>query len=658
MARLLILSILFVYTAILSASDKINLSESITTKHLSFDIIEDQGSSTYIINSDKIQRCTLSFWTLPAYYIEGRYSTYSIIVNGNRMEDVISFRQSGWQQVHTESNNILLNKGENRVVFISNGRDIPQIRDIKINSRVNLNNTPLKINTPNPFSLADSSYALHPFYRPGVKINVLYNYTFYIPVFFKAGETASFYAPTKSDPAFGIYESSTDFQLYFFHENPNLFSDSYSSNNKYLYQSVNIEHTGVYYVLVEAKLKDQTTIVNPFVSLRINSMLYRYNPVSSTNLEVLKENLDQNVVVSSRDSCYNIFTVNPRTSSSYIDKADPCLWLKKRIGIKEIVVAYNDDNKIYSDCDWGKNARIRTYLDDNAEYNVFLSSANPIYSDNELCDVYHSFWNNLVREPDDLFEHFPNLKYEDAIESDNNDYTLTGHGYNCYAWTGGINAMDVYPSEKDENYAWFDAYYNNEEVQCVYMRFSRPGYSLKYTREGVTDDNAIVDIWGTIDSINNMKILHGSIRNYASDGIPHGYAWESKIGVAYPRIFHPRYALSANKTTPGYGKVLFSYRIADDQVRNLSSEVSMAASIADNVWRIENIYLTDEEIALLDFEVNKISTLKTDEFNRRYNQWKDYAKKYLYGSSLLCFRECDEYRSLLGYVKKILKQLI
>ena len=605
----------------------------------------EKGVTSYTVYSGEAKVCDISFLASPAEDTDGNFTLYSIKVNGSELPEKITFSEPGWQEAHTSGKAVTLNKGDNTVSFTSNNRSIPQVKSIEIFiSKKRIAPFPYtsfaeKGSTGERSNLSNSAQAraYKPIYRPGVSINQTYSYTFSMPVYYKEGDRFTFYGPAKDDPKYGYDESTVEYNVYLFHENPELYSESQASSGKYMFWEASIPYTGLYYLLIETKYPGEWGSVSFLLD---NKYWYRYSFVSNTALGVYKEAPMGYIYVSDSDSEYNIFTVNGRSGSSYND-TDPCLWLKRYNPEtdKETIVAYNDNNDTPSNFDWGTNARIRMKLSDRESYNALLSSSYPSYFQSDTCDIYHSFWNTPTLYPEGYQNPFPYLKKEDAIESYINDVD-----FNCIAWTCGDIYTWLWPNSDDQYLKWFDKLYNNETVESAFGTYKRVEGSLKYTREDAKPENNVINLWGK-RVLGDTIIAHASIKNY-SDGIPHGYDWESKCG-SLQRIFHPKHALGGDK----YGYVIVYYRIADNQtVSNRSSLRIMSEAIADGELIIENITLTPDEEELLAEKINNIPTKKTDGFETLYGKWKTYTDEHGYESDMGKLRDCPEYTDLLSYI--------
>ena len=376
-------------------------------------------------------------------------------------------------------------------------------------------------------------------------------------------------------------------------------------------------------------------------------------------LPVNKENANGGISVTAPDSCYNIFTVNSRVGNSGNFQADPCLWLKCHGPGLTKIVAYNNDNIVPSDFNWGKNARIRTHLPDTAIYSVLLSSNEPGYFSNDTCDLYYSFWNN----PDSSYIsdiYMPNLKYEDAIESGN-----LCADYNCIAWSAGINYDMIWlGGNMDRDIAFLDSLYSNCEVQTDFGKIKRADSLPKYTRDGATADNCAVIIWGKyskykgIDS-EELIITHASIKNY-TDTVPHGYDWESKLGWGCLRIFHPKYSIGtdiSDTVMSAYGAPVLYYRIADDNAvlhaetcRLRNTDVLLYEDIAENRVVVESTRFTASEVQKIADAADSLTSEEKSEFDSVYGEWDNFTRSRKHVSDIAEFTESEEYAALMSFV--------
>lgn len=279
-----------------------------------FSEVNVQGDSlvmNYDLNVEKNGRYDLSFSILVPDLIDESKQQIFVYLNEIDLVSCIDLKKSGWNNF--KFSNVLLDKGHNEMSIISNTNKniVYSISNVKVDISDGLDNylVDKKIKYHSYVANDDFNKEENYAYRKGVSYNVPFSYTTLIPLYYKKGDCASFYIPTKNDPKFGLYESNTEFNLYFFHEKPDIFSEVMHSVNKYVLKSFDIEESGLYYLLIEA-VGENSNDLERWVSVMINNnMLYKYNYASGTTIEV---NTDySNVFLTTVDSCFNMFTENP-----------------------------------------------------------------------------------------------------------------------------------------------------------------------------------------------------------------------------------------------------------------------------------------------------------------------------------------------------------
>ena len=377
------------------------------------------------------------------------------------------------------------------------------------------------------------------------------------------------------------------------------------------------------------------------VTLRLNSTLYRYNFASNTSFDHAKHGKASTNM--SLDTCkYNIFTANLKASNEY-EAPDPVLWLKKfdTTTNKYKVVGMADNYTEESDFDWGNNARFnRTFYNDS--YSVLLASNNPYYYTSDTCDIYYA---RLYTIPSrEQIWNFPLLKEDDAIVSYNNSKLSE---YNCISWTARTSEYWLWPHRDigNQNIRWFDMLYYNLPVQIQDgSMFQRDTYLPKYTRDGATAENSVIDLWGIEDVNGNITYTHASIRNHYEDNIPHGYDWESKLGEDV-RIFHPRYALEGRL----YGNVVAHYRLVDENNNNNVRTIQQQVAEEDII--VETITLTESDLAIVNNVIANIPLTQETNFNTLYNNWKQYVEQNKHKADMWAHKECPQYTALLTCIQ-------
>ena len=660
-----IFTLLAVLISLTFSLEIIASNNQVVAKSSGFSSIDGKGVATFVVISPVAQTCDLSFLMMPGEYEDGSFTSVTLKVNGITLPNPITFSNYGWQFANTTGNAVTLNKGENIVQFISGSDDIPMIREVKIwkgESVFPIQNifTSLSYDTKNKSRERNQRYTdeegynyldpQQPLYRPGVKIGKKYAYTTCIDIYYEQRYSdnaplpiiAHFYAPTSSDPVFGKYESDIDYNCYLFYKaNPYVYSKRFSTTDHYVSWQDTLPVAGEYCLMLEPKKHNE----KGYASIRINnSNLYRgcylfYNIPERVNP-------DTSMVISIRDNIFNMFTTLNINSDTISHSPDPVLWLKQKIinesDTSDIIVAYSDTNTENSRFNWGKQGRIRTKLDYTKHYYLSVISAIPYIQDTiEICDLYHSYWNNIdttMYLTEDSLRYFsntfPGLVYEDAIESGR-----ANNVYNCFAWSAGI----MYNHVSGNSIENLDLLYANKDFYNDYGKTRRPPNAPIYTREGATFENAVVDIWGGVTPNNDTILYHATIRNPYS-GIPNGYDWESK-DVFLHRYFHPRIV------DMGYGEIIAHYTLAPGQEEVKYSYEGIAySSVADGEMIIEDVQLTEDEKSLLSQNISLVSTYGVNRFEQYYNQWKEYAKAKFHFSDFECYKDTIAYPQLVNYI--------
>lgn len=579
MKKILLLLCLCLATFI-SAQEVYISTDSITFKN-------GKAITNFTFSTHKKCSCGISFLTLPTVHLNGQYSYMVLLVNGKPYKNKIMFNQDGWQEVILNKNSLLLNEGNNIISFVSDNNIPSQIRNLRISqSDIDTLKTK-KINSEDISALIsamsdpNNPHVLEPkdapAYRPGVAWDYPIHPVFLLKCFFHQGEDISFLAPSARDPLFGQYQGNIEYRLRFFHEDPSVFYLSKTTSNKFMsFQSGPLPKDGVYYVLIEPKNENEAG----WITVRINQNLYKHMFTSSAHKTcIFKNKPEAKIYVQNPQSKFNIFTQNPSIDNSGM-VADPIIWILKN----DTIVAFNDDyvNQYHENgygelvpdslrYDWKQNARIWMKLSDVESYTAQVATSYAYSSLTSTCDFYHSFWSTTESWYEQTGKYYSNIVLEDVIESGLMTVnTSNTKSYNCYAWSVGVDTLVI--SIKEPTFEWLDKLYNNEPVLCSEnssQTFCRPKNAVKFTRIGATEDNAVIDVWGT-EKDGIYKIKHVSIRNdiYQTTNEkkkPHGFDWESKLSAYDSRVFHPRKALKDGESpNEGYGHIIGHYRIAED----------------------------------------------------------------------------------------------
>ena len=634
-----------------------------------FTSIDGKGVATFVVKSPVAQSCDLSFLMMPGEYEDGSFTSVTLKVNGVTLPNPITFSTYGWQPANTTGNAVYLNEGDNTVQFISGREDVPMVREVKVADGTrrsfpiqSLSTSFLSLgNEYNDSRSIDEENYNETLHKIGVDVWKRYCYTTTIDIYYEQqfdtldNEVillpiiASFYAPSHTDPLFGQYESTIDYNGYLFYKaDPSVYSKRFSTTNHSVIWQDTLPIAGEYCLILEPK----NTNEEGYASIRINnSNLYRYCYIMQDRpIKIEKIFPGQNTPGNVINAFYNMFTTNNRSidpNATHIP--DPVLWLKQRVitevDTSDIIIAYSDNNTVTSDFDWGNNARIRKSLYLYDEHYLTLSSALPyIQSPNpDICDVYHS---KLIQDPGGQ----PNLIYEDAINSLGGK--IYDPSYNCFAWSAGSNSRQISPSPPNENnILWFDSLYSNVRVHANGGCFQRDRNLVRCTRDGADSTNAIIAIWGDIRPDGSYYIRHAAIKNNPYDKVPRGYDWESK-DFEYSQFFHPREAISGADSIGGYGQILEYYRpIAPDPYMASPQRVYNRQIEEEIIY--ESVSITEEELTIINNIISSIPLTQENKFELLYDKWKKYSSQKRGLSSIWDLKKFSLYQDLLLSMQEI-----
>lgn len=296
------------------------------------------------------------------------------------------------------------------------------------------------------------------------------------------------------------------------------------------------------------------------------------------------------------------------------------------------IIAHNNDYSAVSDYDWDTESRVdmtgndslkaiillpyRDYLGQEDDY--LWEGGNYVFQDDNTSGVTDLYlgckYYDFTYDDGDLF--FPNLRTNDAIESDY--YRTLGQGidYNCFAW-----ALGYYSYYFHHNFGGVST------VNGLISYYEDEGY----TTDGATEANSEIDIWEKNDSC-----THASVRSYTNSR-SYGYDWESKDGFYGGRFMHPRYSIANDDPDflSGYGHVA-AHMIKDPNYVNR-----------------EVVY---ENISFSDKELEKISLLQK---KQSLDMRKDFADSFN-----LMLRELKHshisnptlFKNLVGSYQEVLKK--
>lgn len=558
----------------------------------------------------------------------------------------IIFNNYGWQLVYTTSSAIILDKGCNELKFICGRGDLPQIKELSIYNETRDLNTIQRLSAAydNISGIATISQIqqnevqqmannVTTSIRPGYNLSQPYYYTFSITHSFPDD---SYNFPSTS-PKFSLYSSesvglvgsSKAYTAYVFAEDPSVYSSSATSNsNGYLYFEGVIPGSSLFYILIEAEEEGAIGGVNLVVN---NQYTYRMAVFTKTTFDInLVSETNSDMTIPKE---YNIFTANLKSANEYYD-ADPILWLKEEVDGKMVIVDYSDNHTPmsidYSETDsvvlaadiarfnedsilWGANSRIIREMSSENTYNVLLSSAIADVYNCDTCDIYHSNRNT--------FETLTQYRFEDRERDDLIESGAFINAANCYSFTVGYyeNYFND-PTGGEAALEWFDDLYSNQTVSTHFGYYKRDDDAIKYTRIDSNDsisiaDDAVIDIYAHKSSTGSWSsVSHASIR-HSSDGIAHGYDWESKMGIGGKQIYHPRYRIGEI-----YGDTVAHYKI-DPRVEEPTFGLMTASSSPYQI--LCEISVTAEEEGILSGIINNQSLNNTNNFDALYAEWAE-----------------------------------
>ena len=384
-----------------------------------------------------------------------------------------------------------------------------------------------------------------------------------------------------------IYSESLFVRFYIFNEeSPSIFSESFqprfrSSGGVWGFILKNAEfiipRTGNYYVLATSAY-DMGLIANYF---RINNHVYNnvyvgHNIFARPNITLN----DNNGILS--------FTTN--------SNFDTTLFLLGGTDMPGKIIAYNDDDDLYTPYDWGTDSRISLPDNDNIIGFIVTQSIKDSIQCNTIdkkTDVYLG-----TRVSGSTSFPFFYLVQDDAMCSDGNfDDT-----YNCLSWALGCWNTWIWPFIDDD-----------EDTETNSFILDDLLVSYGYTRYNTTTENSEIDVWMGTDSYDNTnRYLHFSVKAL-SNSTALGFDWESKLGSC-ERIFHPRYSLSGDL----YGYPTKYYRRMSRQ--ELQQSNPLYAQVCDSPLVFKNICFTEEELCQMSRGVEQVHHSILNVFDAQYKE--------------------------------------
>lgn len=554
----------------------------------------------------------LTFWSLHPQLPNGEYCAYDVKVNGVLLSSKLVSDKPGWHYSLLQGDEaVSFSRGKNTVTIIGEAPNVPAVEHVSLsvskseligkltkydNFISNINGVVDSQNSVSATSIpaidedliikpgievVEESYVPFDYYK---NLNFPFKYTYHGLLYFKEGQTISIKSESINGQSHKINLYSVD--------QPSAYS--WWKNSDSDIEAV-APVSGFYGIMARSASKG----VDGLCNITINDT-YRFENLPIT--------LSRIIVGINNDQPYNTFTVD--------SSVDPIIWLEESVSGK--VIAYSDDYMGTGDFDWKNESRIRTQLPRMAK-SIVVAAANS-YAPEGVSNLYAKAKSTTFSSST-----FPLLKEDDCIQS------APSGNYNCIGWSGGLVEIRWPDYEGvDDNYLdWYDEFYGTE----------RYPNSPIYTRNGATEENSLIDLWGYLVNPTWPVYTHASIRKGANE-YPHGYDWESKAGLN-KRIFHPRYAI-AN----AYGEVLHHYRIAELARKVYSTEVEAVA--ADSAL-VETVKFNDLEIAKINDKISKISSTVIEQFEALYSNWKQVFESSVQSNPNI-IADCDEYRALLSFI--------
>ncbi|MCK4662362.1 MAG: T9SS type A sorting domain-containing protein [Bacteroidales bacterium] len=565
----------------------------------------------------------LSAWLMAAKTNKG-YLNYDLQVNNEKQKDKIRPTKSNWQTVELKNEElkletIKLKKGTNNISFVALAPEIPEVEfirltkskdkviisDEKYKNFINSIKEEIKERENNPVIWTDDDSSKNKIVLPNPEgnyynhIDETFKYTTYKSFYFSSGQQVFFttYASDKYKHVLEVFSK--------YHPDSYTWSDL-SNSNGLASVNVRINYTGTYYVRIRSYYQNSSGLVD----LNVNGQYY-YNDcaVSGNGFRNAHETPEN----------YNYFTCKLT--------GDSRLWISDDTWPGKII-AQNDDYYGSGDFNWGWSSRVKK--DFSVRIGAALISSYGSWNPTGKCDLYIKCKNS------NIMSYFPNLKADDAIQS-----APASGVYNCISWSGGITGYWEWPPSYYSNYyvpgnplASFDNFYYD-------IRY--PG-AMRFTRSGATSSNSIVDLWAL-----NGSYTHGSVTKSGNNN-PHGYDWESKPG-SLMRTFHPRNALNGNS----YGSVNKYYRKISqisphgDILRN----ITLNEAILEGLAVMDDVSFTSNELDKLNSKINEISFDTKNEFNNKYEKWKEtwIKPEISQYSDPKKYAESDEYKLFIKFCK-------
>ena len=592
-----------------------NTSYELTVKKSTNSIVNDSSFTSFTAHVEQAGEYYLSCWMLGGELSTGEYSSFDVSVNGSTVGKM-NANKANWQSCQLNTGSVALQKGENVISFAAQIPDIPNVEFIKLaltqeaadipstnydnylaTIKANSNEAQAyslaSIDTDTMSALNTRALTLDTHANYGYLERIPMHYTFNTTVYLKQGSMKFIIKRISgATPILEVFHNTSTGSCTW-----SMWGRSYDGDTL----NVTIPLTGYYQV----RARSYENTVAGVADVIIGSTKYSQVPTYSYGF----------LYTHDTERVYNAFTANLITNSN--GEGDPVIYIGR--GSPDKIVAWNDD--YYSgegDFDWDYNSRIKQQFSTTTK-SIFLSNLSSYEGNKPHCDLYYGCWNSPV------YAYFPNLQQDDAIQSAPRDAT-----YNCISWSGGITSYWEWPLNPYSEY-----YVEGNDLASFDMFYLTPRYNGCgiYSRNGATEANSVVDLWG-IDDGTNIEYTHASIKHGADDH-PHGYDWESKPGQL-ARTFHPRYALRGSS----YGEVLEYYRLigtgqlvtASNELSEQTTILSLDESIAEGLSVLETVTFTEAERTIIDAEIANIGTTRVNNFETKYQAWVDTWEDMPYSS--------------------------
>ena len=126
------------------------------------------------------------------------------------------------------------------------------------------------------------------------------------------------------------------------------------------------------------------------------------------------------------------------------------------------------------------------------------------------------------------------------------------------------------------------------------------------------------------------------------------------MGYCDLRIFHPRNALENDIEEHGYGKIMYHYRLANNNsLELLSNAYSMNRLTREKYIVYETISFSNEDSLLLQEIIRSIPLSDISTFEALYYNWEEYSETCKMEGDLWKLKKSTEYKDLLEYIKSL-----